>query len=44
VPVAEGMGRAVGTPSLVPCEIKIERPSTFDGKHESLDNFLFEMK
>lgn len=38
-PVAEaGIG-----PSLVPREVKIEKPSTFSGKHSELSNFLFEM-
>jgi hypothetical protein len=35
VPVGEGIGGAGNFgPSLVPKEIKLERPSTFEGKHE----------
>ena len=35
MPVGEGLGGSgrIG-PSLVPREIKLERPSTFEGKHE----------
>ncbi len=39
------MGEAsTGTPSLIPKEIKVEKPSTFTGRHADLSNFLFEMK
>lgn len=30
-------------PTLVPQTIKIEKPSTFNGKHSDLENFLFQI-
>lgn len=31
-------------PTLVPREIKLNKPSTFSGKKAEVDNFLFEMR
>ncbi len=42
---ARPVGEATtGQPSLVPREVKVEKPSTFSGKHTDLSNFLFEMR
>ena len=40
-PVGEAGG--VSSPSLIPREVKVEKPSTFSGRHADLSNFLFEM-
>lgn len=31
-------------PSLIPKEVKVEKPLTFSGKHSELNNFLFVMQ
>lgn len=41
--VGEGRGGAL-TPSLVPKEVKLEKPSVYTGKKSELNNFLFEMR
>lgn len=41
VPFAEA---GSSQPSLVPSTIKLERPSTFSGKHSELRNWMHEMK
>lgn len=33
----------VTTPSLVPASIKLEKPTTFNGRHTDLENFLFQV-
>jgi hypothetical protein len=44
VPIGEGAGGIGHGPSIQPREVKLERPSTFSGKHSELDNFVFEMQ
>lgn len=42
--VAEGDAGESKMPSLVPKEVKVDKPITFSGKHHELQNFLFVMK
>jgi hypothetical protein len=44
--VSRAIGEATTSryPTLVPKEVKIERPGIFSGKHSELQNWLFVMK
>ena len=41
---ARPIGEAGNSPSLIACEVKVECPLTFGGKHSALTNFIFVLR